>query len=137
MIGEAPALLRDERILLDECIKVGPTGIGVLNRGHANFATTYSDYFCELVADLLLLYRKHGIKNTSSRLSEKFRAHKIKSCRGAEMNIDRVEYMLDNSVALLANSNTYRVLDGIRKSKCPICGRWKSGLEQHIQDAHQ
>lgn len=137
MLGEAPALLRDERILLDECIKVGPTGISVLNRGHANFATTYSTYFCELVADLLLLYKNHGVKNPSSRLSDKFRNHKIKSCRGAEMNIDRVEYMLSNSVALLEKSNTYRVLDGIRKTKCPICGRWKTGLEQHIQDAHQ
>jgi hypothetical protein len=136
MPGDIPTLIRDESALLNECARIGPAGINVLNRGRANFATTYSSSFCELVADLLLLYKKNGINNPTYRLSEKFLGLKIDSCRGAEMSYERVEYMLNHSVSKLEISNTYRVLNSLTKSKCPVCGKWKSGLEQHIKDAH-
>jgi len=136
MRSNTTTFLRDERALLNECAKIGPTGINVLNRGRANFATTYSTDFCELVADILLLYKKQGINNPVCRLSEKFVGLKISSCRGAEMNFERVEYMLNNSVSKLEEVNTYRALNRLTKFKCPICDKWKSGLEQHIQDAH-
>lgn len=136
MPSDVPTLIRDENALLNECARIGPTGINMLNRGRANFATTYSTSFCEVVADLLLLYKKHGIKNRTYRLSEKFRGLKISSCRGAEMSYERVEYMLNHSMSKLEKSTTYRVLNGLTKSKCPVCGKWKSGLEQHIKDAH-
>jgi hypothetical protein len=136
MPSDTPMLIRDEYALLNECARIGPTGISVLNRGRANFATTYSTSFCTLVADLLLLYRKHGITDPTYRLSEKFRGLKITSCRGAEMSYERVEYMLNHSVSKVEKTNTYRVLNSLTKSKCPVCGKWKSGLEQHIKDAH-
>jgi hypothetical protein len=136
MPSDMPTLTRDESALLNECARIGPTGINVLNRGRANFATTYSTSFCELVADLLLLYKKHGINNPAYRLSEKFRSLEISSCRGAEMSYERVEYMLNHSVSKLEKTNTYRALNSLTKSKCPVCGKWKSGVEQHIKDAH-
>ncbi len=136
MPKDIPALLRDENTLLKECVRIGPVGISRFNLGRANFATTYSTDFCELVADLLLLYKKHNINNPTYRLSEKFRGLKITSCRGAEMSYERVEYMLTNNVSKLEKSNTYRVLNRLIKSKCPVCGKWKSGLDQHIKDAH-
>lgn len=136
MPSDISTLIRDESALLNECVRIGPTGINALNRGRANFATTYSTSFCELVADLLLLYKKHGIENPIYRLSEKFRHLKINSCRGAEMSYERVEYMLNTSVSKLEKSNTYRVLNRLTKSKFPVCGKWESGLEQHIRDAH-
>ncbi len=136
MPSDTPTLIRDESALLNECVRIGPTGISVLNRGRANFATTYSTSFCELVADLLLLYKKHGINNATYRLSDKFRGLKISSCRGAEMSCERVQYMLNHGVSKLEKSNTFRVLNSLTKSKCQVCGKWKSGLEQHIKDAH-
>ena len=136
MPNDVPTLIRDENALLNECSRISPTGINVLNSGRANFATTYSTSFCELVADLLLLYKKHGINNPTHRLSEKFRGQEINSCRGAEMTYERVEYMLNHRVSKLEKSNNYRVLNGLTKSKCAVCGKWKNGLEQHIKDAH-
>ena len=133
---DAPAFLFDEAALLKECARIGPTGIGVLNRGRANFATTYSTEFCELVADLLLLYKANGIGNSTLRLSEKFRDMKLCSCRGAEMSCQRVEYMLNSCVSKLEKVSTYRVLDRLTKSERPICGRQAGGLEQHMRDAH-
>ena len=129
---------RDEQALLKECSHIGPTGINNLNIGRANFATTYSTDFCELVADLLLLYKKHSIVNPIARLSEQFRRLKIDSCRGADMTYERVEYLVRVrvNVAKLGKVGTYRVLNRLTKSKCPVCGHWKIGLEQHLRDAH-
>lgn len=52
------------------------------------------------------------------------------------MSLERVEYMLKHSVSKLEKANSYRVLTRLTKSKCPICGKWKAGLEQHIKNAH-
>lgn len=136
MSSDSPIFIRDESALLNECARIGSSGIGVLNRGRANFATTYSTVFCELVADLLLLYSKNDICDPVDRLSRKFRSLKIKSCRGAEMSYERVEYMLNNSVSKLEKLNTYRTLNRLTKFKCPICGKWKKGIKQHIKDTH-
>lgn len=131
------AFTRDEQALLKECSRIGPTGISPLNIGRANFATTYSTTFCELVADLLLLYKKHSIANPVARLSDQFRRSKIDSCRGAEMTYERVEYLVRVNVGKLSKVDTYRVLNRLTKSKCSVCGHWKIGLEQHLRDAHQ
>jgi hypothetical protein len=136
MSNDMSKFCRDEHALLNECARIGPTGINSLNFGRANFATTYSTDFCLLVADLLLLYKNHRINNPIYRLSEKFRDLKIRSCRGSDMSYERVEYMLTNSVSKLEKTSTYRVLHLLTKSKCPVCCKWKSGLEQHIKDAH-
>lgn len=130
------AFTRDEQALLNECSRIGPIGISPFNIGRANCATTYSTSFCELVADLLLLYEKHSIVNPIIRLSEQFRLSKIDSCRGAEMSYERVDYLVRVNVAKLGKVGTYRVLNRLTKSKCPFCGHWKVGLEQHLRDAH-
>jgi hypothetical protein len=129
-------LVRDEGALLNECKRIGPTGISPLNIGRANFATTYSTNFCELVADLILLYKNHSIANPIARLSENFRRLQIDSCRGSEMTYERVEYLVNVNVAKLKRTNGYRALNRLVKLKCPVCGRWKTGLEQHMQAAH-
>lgn len=131
------ALTRDGHALLNECLRIGPTGISPLNIGRANFAAiTYSTNFCELVADLLFLYKKHSIANPIARLSEHFRRLKIDSCRGADMTYVRVEYLVNVNVVKLDKVSVYRVLNRLTRSECPICGHWKVGLEQHMQVAH-
>lgn len=126
----------DEEALLKECKRIGPTGISALNVGRANFATTYSTSFCELVADLLLLYKSHSILNPIARLSENFCRLKIYSCRGAEMTCTRVEYLVNVIVVKLQKVDGYRVLNHLVKQKCPHCGLWRRGLKQHLQSVH-
>lgn len=126
----------DEAALLNECKRIGPSAISTLNVGRANFATTYSNSFCELVADLLLLYKNHSIPNPIARLSENFRHLKIDSCRGTEMTHTRVEYLVNVNVAKLKAVDGYRVLHRLVKQKCPHCGLWKRGLKQHLQSVH-
>lgn len=108
-------LSSDEEALLKECKRIGPTGISVFNVGRANFATTYSTSFCELVADLLLLYKSHSISDPIGRLSENFRRLKIESCRGAEMTRTRVTYLVNVGVAELQKVDGYRVLNRLVK----------------------
>lgn len=126
----------DEDALLKECKRIGPTGISPRNVGRANFATTYSTSFCELVADLVLLYKCRSIPNPITRLSEQFRRLKVDSCRGAEMTYARVEYLVNVNVARLRKVDGYRVLDRLVKQKCPLCGLWKRGLVEHLHAVH-
>ena len=90
---------RDERALLAECKRIGPAGISVLNHGRANFATTYSTNFCEVVADLLLLYKRSSIQDPVARLSERFQSQGIESCRGAKMTFELAKYLVNVNVA--------------------------------------
>ncbi len=106
---------RNEEALLKECKRVGSTGISTLNVGKANFATTYSRNFCELIADLLHLYKNHSISNPITRLSEHFRRLGIDSCRGSEMTPDRVEYLVNVNVAKFGKISGYRVLNRLVK----------------------
>ncbi len=126
----------DERALFDECERIGPIGIDVLNVGRANFATTYSTAFCEVVADLLFLYESQSVPDPIVRLCEGFCARNIRSCRGVEMTYDRVAYLINSHIAKLPKTPSYRVLDRLVKYECPICGRLKRNVEQHVRDAH-
>lgn len=92
---------QEEKILLNECKRIGPTGINVLNIGRANCATTYSTNFCELVADLLILYRNYSVADPIAKLSENFRLMNIVTCRGADMTYERVKYLVNINVAKL------------------------------------
>jgi hypothetical protein len=127
---------QQEKVLLDECKRIGPTGISPLNNGRANFATTYSTNFCEVVADLLFLYKSYSVGDPIAKLSENFRRLNIDSCRGADMTYERVKYLVEVNVAKLGETKTYRVLKRLTKSMCPVCGQWKTNLEQHVRDAH-
>lgn len=127
---------REEKSLLDECKRIGPTGISPLNKGRANFATTYSTDFCEIVADLLLLYKNHSVGDPIAKLSENFRRLNIDSCRGADMTYERVKYFVNVNVAKLGDIKTYRILNRLTRSRCQVCGHWKTGLEQHMRDVH-
>lgn len=127
----------DEDALLNECKRIGATGISVFNRGRANFATTYSTDFCELVADLLLLYRKCAVADPVSRLLEEFRSRHIESCRGAEMTGALLDYMLTYHVSKLGKTDRYRVLRRLVGKNCPVCGKWKRGLAEHVAAVHK
>lgn len=127
----------EEEALLTECKRVSPSALGVLNHGRANFATTYSTSFSEVVADLLRLYGKASIPDPVRRLSQQFIAHGIESCRGAAMTDLRVRYLLDHHVSRLGIANKYRVLDRLVGVQCPYCGKWKRGLSTHVKAAHR
>jgi hypothetical protein len=127
---------RDERALLAECKRIGPAGISALNHSRANFATTYSTKFCEVVADLLLLYKRSSIQDPVARLSERFQSQGIESCRGAKMTFELAKYLVNVNVAKLEDIKTYQVLDRLTREKCPVCGKLKVGLSQHILDVH-
>ena len=126
----------DEEALLIACKRVGTAGISVLHVGRANFARTYSTAFCELVADLILLYQNHAVPDPIARLSAALCARDISSCRGAEMTCERVTFLVDHHVARLPKTTGFRVLHLLTKRQCPVCGKFKRNVEQHINDAH-
>jgi hypothetical protein len=126
----------DEKTLLAECKRIGPTGISVLNIGRANFATTYSSDFCEVIADLLFLYQRQQVIDPIARLADQLRKYGINSCRGLEMNHLRIKYLINNNIAQLGKKVGYRVLNRLTKQKCPICGKLRKNVNQHVRDTH-
>lgn len=125
--------LKLEKALLTECLRVGATGINNLNVARANFATTYSTHFCELIADLLLLYKNHSLIDPIGRVSEQFLNLKIQSCRGSEMNRERVEYLVSTKISKLPRTSSFRLLKTLTKFECPVCSKWKSNLQEHMK----
>lgn len=60
--------------------------------GSGSWSTTYSNEFIDAAIELYNLYEKAGYYPEVS-MSWKFRESGIKSCRGAEMTIDKVQYL--------------------------------------------
>ncbi len=52
------------------------------------------------------------------------------------MTYERTQYLVNVNVAKLDRVGNYRVLDRLTRAKCPVCGKLKTGLNQHIQAAH-
>jgi hypothetical protein len=106
-----------EQALIKECAKHSGPAIAGLNLGHANFATTYRSAFLVAVSDLYRLYVRHKTPDPKQRLSEKFINGKIFSCRGVEMTVPRVKYLLDKHVLPRFKDFDYEVLDQLVKQK--------------------
>ena len=62
--------------------------------GPGSWATTYSAEFRSAAKELYSLYREKGGHYQALRtMSERFRNAGIRSCRGCDMDINRVEYL--------------------------------------------
>jgi hypothetical protein len=82
-----------ETQLLDIC-KTNQGEFLLAGSGSGSWATTYSNEFIAAAADLYSLYKENGSSYPQFLLSQRFRDAGIRSCRGAAMNIDKVEYLL-------------------------------------------
>jgi hypothetical protein len=63
------------------------------HHGRGSWATTYSNEFISAAKELYLLYEKVGHYWPAAAMSRRFRDAGIRSCRGSEMSIERVEYL--------------------------------------------
>jgi hypothetical protein len=65
------------------------------HHGIGSFATTYSHRFVAAAHALYSMYRKQEGSTSMAlvELSKKFKASGIRSCRGGEMTLSRVEYL--------------------------------------------
>lgn len=61
--------------------------------GSGSWATSYGYEFIAAAWELHSLYAENGRRTALWSLSRAFRANGIRSCRGAEMTIKRVEYL--------------------------------------------
>ncbi|WP_145984919.1 hypothetical protein [Geobacter sulfurreducens] len=61
--------------------------------GSGSWATTYADEFIDAATALYLLYKNMGVRSPLASIAAMFREAGIKSCRGAEMSIVKVEYL--------------------------------------------
>jgi len=64
------------------------------HHGSGSWATTYSNQFILASSQLMMLYRAAGAYSYETELSKAFRQRSIRSCRGAEMTISRVRYLI-------------------------------------------
>lgn len=65
------------------------------HHGPGTWATTYSNEFINSSSQLYKLFYESGLFIPTHKLSECFIEADIRSCRGAIMNIDRVEYLYE------------------------------------------
>ena len=64
--------------------------------GSGSWATTYSIQFIEASSELYVIFQKSGSHWPISILAQYLINAGIRSCRGAKMNIDRVDYLYNN-----------------------------------------
>lgn len=126
----------NEKALLDYCKKFSGSYINNINATYAPFATTYSNEFCDASSDLIRLYKRYQINDPINELAERFQENKIRTCRGHDMTISRVQYLYKNHLIKRLKSNDYTVLTKITKEKCPSCGKLKTNLKEHIKAVH-
>ncbi len=65
------------------------------HHGPGSWATTYSNEFISASLQLYELYKSCPIYDPVWAMSNLFREHGIRSCRGSEMFPDRVEYLYE------------------------------------------
>ena len=63
------------------------------DHGPGSWATTYSHDFVDAASRLYLLYKGRGHRRALRMLASIFRSNNIRSCRGAEMTSDLVDYL--------------------------------------------
>ena len=80
--------------LLEVCKQSQGEYLGA-DHGKGNWATSYSNEFIKASLDLYEIFKSSSIGDPVYMLSDIFKAHGIKSCRGSVMNIDRVEYLVN------------------------------------------
>ena len=65
------------------------------HHGSGSWATTYSDQFIDASLEIYTLFSSPGIFKPVIKLSELFIEAGILSCRGATMDMDKVEYLYE------------------------------------------
>ena len=68
------------------------------HHGTGSWATTYSDAFIQAVRELGNLYREAGHISPIAQISKEFQRAGVTSCRGKEMNWERVRYLWETHI---------------------------------------
>lgn len=79
--------------LIDICKRTQGEYIGV-DHGPGSWATSYSNEFISAVSELYNLFIESGLGLPSLMLSDLLMKHGVRSCRGSDMNVDRVQYLI-------------------------------------------
>jgi hypothetical protein len=74
------------------------------DHGPGSWATTYSKEFIDAASELYLIHKNKGHRKALSFLVTVFKSNGIRSCRGAEMNVARVEYLYDSRLCHLVKN---------------------------------
>ena len=69
------------------------------HHGPGSWATTYSNEFIEAVRELGSLYQQAGCDWPQLTISRDLRERGIKTCRGATMTLDRLQYLWETHIA--------------------------------------
>ncbi|MFA1563034.1 hypothetical protein [Aliivibrio fischeri] len=108
------------------------------HHGSGSWATTYSTEFINSAAELYLIFQSLDIGDPLCLLSAKFRAAGIRSCRGSEFTIDRVEYLYTSHLSYRLSVIEKQIKTKAVKNKvsCPYCAKKVVDLTQHISQSH-
>ncbi|MEI2623501.1 MAG: hypothetical protein V9G23_06085 [Giesbergeria sp.] len=125
-----------ERVLLEFCKENQGPAITGLNSRIAPGATTYRSEFCDAAADLFRLYANAGIKSPLARMAHCFNELDIRSCRGNDMTPSVIDYFYEKHLSKRLKEKNFLLLHKILKEACPICGKKKANLAEHMQAVH-
>lgn len=125
-----------EQVLLEFCKKNQGPAITGLNSRIAPGATTYRSEFCDAASDLFRLYANAGIKSPLVRMTLVFNELNIRSCRGSDMSPSVMSYFYEKHLAKRLKKKPFLLLHKILKEPCPICGKRKANLNEHLQMVH-
>jgi len=108
------------------------------HHGSGSWATTYSTEFINSACELYILFQDLELGDPLYLLSIKFRSAGIRSCRGAEFHIDRVEYLYKTHLRhrieeMRAKQKKKPVYN---KVSCPYCAKMVVDLTQHVSQSH-
>jgi len=106
------------------------------NHGSGSWATTYSNEFVDASCDLYMIFERAGALEPMSDLSKLFRESGIRSCRGSEFILERVEYLYSSHLHFRLEQ-----LKELRKPKtlkinCCYCDKKIADIVQHVSQAH-
>jgi hypothetical protein len=83
--------------LLEACKRSQGEYLGA-DHGKGSWATSYSNKFIKASLELYAIFKSSSIGDPVYMLSDIFKIHEIKSCRGSIMSIDKAEYLVKTYV---------------------------------------
>jgi len=108
------------------------------HHGSGSWATTYSIEFINSACELYFIFQDLNLGDPLYLLSNQFRSAGVRSCRGAEFNLDRIEYLytthLRHRIEELNKQKKQKPVHN--RSACPYCNKMVVDLIQHVSQSH-